>query len=477
VGSSAAFARARWQWHKVSLAVLPFTSATSESTVAYLGEGIPEKLISTLSRLDNIGKVTARASSFTYRDPDIDPRRVGRELGVDMILTGRVTGSDNKLILRTDLASRDGRLVWTRERPILPDDVTALENDLTAEIVAGLHLLLTKTDREDLDRTSTSEREARLLVLKARYYIGKFNEASSLRARDLCRQALDLDPTYAPAHTALAEAYFSLANHVLSPDEGMPRVKAAALRAIELDPTDADAHVLLGIVLSRYEWEWWEGQETLRKALKLNPNTVLGQQYLGFNLIGVGQAEEARKHLEKASQLDPLSASIRVSATMPLYFSHHWGRRHEQAIRELNQVLADDSTFVSAYIGMGMNLLEVGQADNARQLFLKAKQIEDIPVLDAAIAIADARAGRRELALAEAETLQVKAGRRFVPAYIVGWIYSSLNMKEKALDWLEKSEAAREEDMAYVAVDPLYDPLRSDPRFHALLKRMKLDRL
>jgi TolB-like protein/tetratricopeptide (TPR) repeat protein len=452
-----------------SIAVLPFENVGGDPDSEYLSDGVAESLINKLSRVPNL-RVIARGSAFRFRGRDVDPRNVGRELRVGAVLTGRVSLRGDTLVIRVELVdAAHGTQLWGERYSTRMGDIFAVEEDIAGEISRGLRLKLASEDKTPLARRHTGDPEAYRLYLLSRHERNKGITAER-KALEYARQATERDPTYAPAYAALADSYQSLGDSGQLPyREAFSRAKATATRALALDETLPEAHTALAQAVQALDWDWAGAERGLRRAIELDPNSADALQWYGRYLLHVGLMQECLEQAKRAVELDPLSPWRHVG----LFFAYYFGRQYDQALEAVGEAIALDSGF-DAHFFLAWIHREQGMYEKAVDEFKKAAEkggnrIHTLGHLGNAYA----RAGRMREAreclrqLKEGMKKQARLG-----TYEVALIYAGLGEKDEAFEWLERAYEERDKGLLSLRVDPPLDPLRSDPRFQALLRRM-----
>jgi serine/threonine-protein kinase len=457
-----------------SIAVLPFNGLGLDSSDEYLSDGLTEDLINTLSRVPNL-RVVARTSAFTFKGKAEDVREVGRRLNVGAVVEGSLRKSGDTLQVTAQLINvADGYQLWADRYERVSAELLGIEDELSRAVVRAIGQRVGGAARGiPAVGRPTDNPEAYRLYLKGRYHLGKQTEADFRAALRYFDQAIGLDPTFALAYVGLSGAYGALYGTFLPAAEGMPKAKAAALKALELDPDLPDAHGILAGVQTMYEWDWQGAERSLRRALELRPNDPGFRSGYGWLLVVLGRLREATPHLDRAHQLDPLSMHGEVTSVWPLYYGH----RYDEAIAALRKTVATDSSFVGAQFRLGEAYMHKGEFGPAEARLQAARAlIGDHPDVLGRLGYLYAKSGRRQKAQVIADTLRARyqKGRSDEP-YDLAIVYIGLGDKEKALDWLDTAYAERSSWMVFAKVSPELDALRSEPRFQGLLRQLHLD--
>jgi serine/threonine protein kinase/tetratricopeptide (TPR) repeat protein len=454
-----------------SVAVLPFVNASGDPNSEYLSDGISESLINSLSQLPHL-KVMSRDSAFMYKGKDADARTVGQALGVRAVLKGRVTQRGDELEISAELVdARDDSHIWGQQYSRKAADIFALQNDLAKDMTSMLRMRLTGEDEKRMAKSYTPNPEAYQDYLKGRYWWNKANEEGFKKGIEYFQQAIAKDPADAQAYAGLADSYALLAGFdLVPPKETYPRAKEAAQKALELDETLAEAHTSLATIKANYDWDWSGSESEFQRAIALNPNSARAHQAYGFLLLrGTGRLEEAIVELKRALELDPLSPLINSN----LGWALDDARQYNQAIEQDRKALELDPNFLPALFDLDMAYIQKSMYKEATAEFEKAvMNSPKNPVLLAGLGYVYAVSGRRAEAQKVLNHLNERSKETYVPAQFRAGIYVGLGEKDKAFEWLEK--AYEERSIGAIKTVPVYDPLRSDPRFADLLRRMNL---
>ncbi|MEK6407430.1 MAG: winged helix-turn-helix domain-containing protein [Acidobacteriota bacterium] len=453
-----------------SIAVLPFKVLNSDDD-GYLGIGLADVLI---TRLGNLKQISVRPTSaiLRYRDREFDPVAVGREQQVDAVLEGHVHNLGERIRITVQLISvRDGSPVWAEQFDEKMRDLAAVEDAISRRLVGALALKLDAEEKQRLAKRYTDNTEAYQLYIKGRHFWNKRDEEGLRKAIATFRQAIDLDPTYALAYAGLADCYSFLGSAYfdpLPPKEDMPKAKAAAVRAVELDDTLAEAHSALAFVQGWYDLDWPGAERELKRALELNSNYATAHQRYGWYFLAMGRLDEALAEMKRAQECDPLSPVININIGGFLYYQ----RRYDQALEQFQKMAEIDPSFSWNPTWTGMAYLEKGDFTRAIAGFQQEKQPWEQGVWG--LGVAYARSGKPAAARNILSRFQEFARQRYVSPSAFILIYTALGEKDQAFAWLEKAYEERDFDLGVLKVDPKLDPLRSDPRFTDLLRRVGL---
>jgi len=453
-----------------SLAVLPFASDNSDPGTEYLSDGITESLINNLSQLPNL-RVMARSTVFRYKGKDADPQKAGNNLHVHAVLSGRLLQHGDTLIVHAELMDvRTGAQLWGGLFNRKMGDVLALQADLSKEIVERLKLRLTGEERQLLAKRYTVDAEAYQSYLKGRYYWNKRSQEGTQKAAEYFQQAIDKDPAYPLAYVGLADTYVYLSFfNVVPPRDVMPRAKAMAVKALELDGQLAEAHVSLGYISYTYDWDWPAAGRHFEQARALNPAYTRAHPFYPLYLSSSGRPQEALGVAKSALDLDPASPSASHNLAVQFYFA----RQFNQAIEQCHKTLEMDPNFVVAYQVLGEAYLAEGMNREAVPVLEKYSALSQGGADSLALlGYSHARLEERTHALRMLQELTAASKKSFVPAFFFALVYAGLEDKDQAFTWLERAYNERYTRFAYLKLEALWDPLRSDQRFSDLVRRV-----
>ena len=453
-----------------SVAVLPFTNDCADPDAEYLSDGITETLINNLSQVWNL-RVVARSTVFRYKGKEADPQKAGSDLHVRAVVSGRLLQRGSTLIVRAELMDvATGAQLWGGQYNRQAKDVFLLQGDLSREISEKLQLQLTGDQKQRLTKRYTEDAEAYRLYLKGRYHWNKRSADGFQKAVEYFRQALDKDPAYSLAYAGLADTYAYLPFfHVVPPREAMPKAKTAAAKAVEIDDHLAEPHVSLGYVSFIYDGDWSAAGKHFEQALALNPGYTGAHTFYAFYLSSLGRSEEALAVAKRAVDRDPASPAVSHSLAVQLYLA----KQFDQAIEQAHNTLEMDARFAISYQVLGEVYLSKGMY---REALLALEQFSALSRSSATsralLAYSHARLGEHSAALRIIEELTAASKHSLVPALLFALIYAALDDQDQAFSWLEKAYEERFYRLAYLKVDALWDPLRSDSRFADLLRRV-----
>ena len=456
-----------------SLAILPLANGSGAAQMEYLSEGITESLINSLSQLPNL-KVLARTTVFSYKHRAVDPIKVGRELGVRAVLTGRVVEREGSLIIQADLLDvTDGSQLWGEQYHRKVSDLLAVQEEIARQISERLRLKLTGEEQKRLTRHHTENAEAYQLYLKGRYYWNKRTPEALSKGIEYFQQAIDRDPNFALAYAGLTDSYSLLGSAVggLSPRETFSKAKAAAVKALQIDDTLAEAHAAQALVNLRYDWDWSATEREIKRAIALNPNYATTYHWYADYLVVMGRLEEAIAQIKRAQQLDPLSLIINTVVALRLYHA----RQYDQAIEQCQKTIEMDPNFSRAHFALGQAYEQQAKYPEAIAALQRATALSPTDLFTvSALGHAYAVSGQTGKAMKILEELKETSRQRYVSPHEMAMIYAGLGQKDQAFDWLEKAYADRAWRLPFLKVEPRFDHLRPDPRFTNLVRRVGL---
>lgn len=450
-----------------SIAVLPFINATGDPTAEYFSDGITEDIINNLTQLSGL-KVMARTTVFQYKGMGTDPREIGRTLGVDAVLTGKVEARGAIFIVRTELVNvADGSQLWSDKYDREPSHVP---EGIAKQISEKLQVKLSGAEERRLaEKRDTDNTEAYRLYLRGRYQVYKYTDFE--KAIEYFTQAIALDDNYALPHAGLAEAYFHAADVQFSPKEAMARVKEEASKALKSDPLLAEAHVAMGRYLAYYDWNWSEAEKEFTRAIDLNPKLPTAYHEYGVFLSWKGRADEADAQMKKALDLDPVSVMIRADYGNTLY----WRRETDRAIDQYRSAINLDSTFWGTHLYLGICYAQKSDYAKAEDEFKKAYDNSGgIAVTVAAFGRFYAEQGKKAEAEKVLKQLDDMKKKSYVSSFYIASIYAGLGDKDQAIKWLNRAYDEKSDYLVYLNVMPLLDSLRGEPGFKELVRRVGL---
>jgi adenylate cyclase len=451
-----------------SIAVLPFENLSHDPDNAYFADGIQEEILTRLAKIADL-KVISRTSTQHYKSSPDNLPEIAKRLGVANILEGSVQKSADKVRVNVELirAATDAHL-WADTFDRQLTDVFAIESEVARTIADTLQAKLTGAERDAIAARPTENSEAYQFYLKGRFFWNKWSPEASQKAIEYFQQAIDKDPAYALAYAGLADTYISQAWFgEVAPRVAVPRAKAAAMKALGIDDSLAEAHVSLGFANCIYDWDWPAAARHFERALGLSPRYATAHSWHAFYLAALGRSDEALTEAKHAFDLDPASPSANQLMGIQLLYA----RRFDEAIEQFRKALEMD--YHDAHLGLGQAYAANGMYQEALVEFGKYSELDrGTPRSVASLAYAHARAGERSQAVQLLDELSALSKQRYVPSYLFAVVYAGLDEKDQAFAWLEKAYEERSGALPFLKVNPTWDPLRSDPRFEALVAKV-----
>ncbi|MBI4466217.1 MAG: protein kinase [Acidobacteria bacterium] len=451
-----------------SLAVLPLANLSGDPQQEYFADGMTEALITELSKISALS-VISRTSVMRYKASDKPMPRIARELNVDGVLEGSVLREGNQVRITVQLIhGPTDKHLWAENYQRELRGVLALQSEVARAIAREIQVKVSPQEQARLAGGHQVNPEAYELYLKGRFHWNKRTEGDLQKSIAYFQQALEKDPDFAPAYAGIADSYNVLPIQGSLPGaEAYPKARVAALRALEIDDTLTEAHAALAWVNWRYNWDWAGAESEFKRALELQPSSGHVHHWYALYLTVLNRTEEALREIKRARELDPLSLIINANVAWVYYYA----RQYDQALRECQKALEMDANFPQARTYLGLIYAAKGMHQEAIAEFQKAIALAGArpPSYLGALGYAYARAGNK----AEAQKLLNELlEQKPVPLLPVAQIYAGLGQKQEALAWLERAYEVRGSSIEFINISPSVDPLRGDPRFQDLLRRM-----
>lgn len=457
-----------------SIAVLPFLNTNGDTQMDYLSDGITESIINSLSQVPTL-KVLARGTVFRYKGKETDPREIGNELNVDVVVTGSILQHQEQLVVRVNLVSvADGVQLWGEQYKRQSKDILLVQSEISKEISNQLRFQLTGEEEQRVTRQYTDNTEAYHLFLKGRYFLNKRSDEGFRRAIDHFKQATDKDPNYALAYAGLADSYSLMpAWQLIAPSRGHSLARAAAQKAIQLDSSVADAYAALAHTQHNYDWEWSDAEANYKRAIALNPNYATAHHWYASFLSEMGRPEEAIPMKKRALDLDPLSLIINADLGFLLYQC----RRPDEALVQLKKAIELDPNFTISHQWIGIVYEHKKMYNDAIASFRRAVAlIPDSPEPRAQLARALALSGKKREAQQLLREVKASLKEEYVAAFEIALIHAGLGENDAAVEWLQKAHQDRVYQMSSLKVEPRLDSLRSHPGFLKIYNSMNFPR-
>jgi TolB-like protein/DNA-binding winged helix-turn-helix (wHTH) protein/Tfp pilus assembly protein PilF len=455
-----------------SIAVLPLTNLSGDAAQEYFADGMTDELIAQLGQINAL-RVISRTSAMAYKNTRKSLADVARELDVQAVVEGSVLRVGDRVRITAQLirVPADEHL-WAHSYEGSFPDTLVLQGEVSQAIARQIFATVSPRDQGTLRKAKTVNAEAYEAYLKGRYFWNKRDAAGLKKAIEYFQRAIAVDPGYAQAYSGLADAY-ALAGGweygVLTPQEAAPRAREAASRAVYLDPALSEGHTSLAFALDVSSWDWNGAEREFRRALELNPGYATAHHWYGYHLMLVGRDNEGIAELKRAESLDPLSLIISAGVADVLFIAH----RFDEAMRQLQKTLDMDPNFAMAHYQRGQVLVQQHKLDAAISEFERALELAGpSPAFDANLANAYAASGRTADARRTAADLAHLPEQSGSLDANIALIYVGLGDTDQAMRWLDKAYQAQFEPI--MLVRPQFDPLRTDPRFQALMSRLGL---
>ena len=451
-----------------SLAVAPLNNLTGDSTQVYLAAGITDQLVTTLAQIGSLRVVALKGPQA-----ELSSEVLAGEHRIDALLSGSLqrSGDSVRITVRLTTTPAD-RSIWARSYDGDMRGILGLQDQVARAVAERIRADPAAASGTADSRPREVDPAAYEAYVRGTYFLGKVTEADFRRGIGYFTKAIDLEPTYAAAYYGLAECYGELGYYALgAPDDLFPKSRAAALKALELDSTLAEAQAALARVEHLYSWDFEAADRGYRRAVELRPNSARNRLGYFTYLSAMGRRAESIAQGRLGLDLDPLSLLTHAAAARPYYNA----RRYEEALAQARRTLEIDSTFSRALFWAGLSLEQLHRTDEAIQALQQTIAYAGrIPVYLAALGHAYGVVGRRAEALAILEELRRRGRTGYISPFDVATVYVGLNRHDEAFRALEEAYAGRAYGLVFLAVDPRFDPIRSDPRYLELLHRIGL---
>jgi eukaryotic-like serine/threonine-protein kinase len=454
-----------------SLAVLPLRNLSGDPTQEYFADGMTEELIAGLARISEL-RITSRTSVMSYRDTKKRLPEIARELGVEAVVEGSVTREDGKVRVTVQLieASSDKHL-WAQTYEREMRDVLTLESEMAQAIARAGRLELTPPVLDQLAKPRRVDPAAFEAYVKGRYFWNKRGGENLKKAIGFFQQALDVDPAYAVAYSGIADSYTQIGYASLAaPKEVFPKARAAAEKALELDARLAEPHASLAYVKFYFDWDWAGSEREFQRAIELNSNYATAHDWYAYLLTATGRLTEARAEIQRAQKLDPISVAIESDMGFLLHYSYE----QDQAAEELRKALEMNPQFPLAHLFLGRVYQAKGLYDQAISEYRATGPLREWVPTVAGIGYVYGIQGKRQEALQVLSNLEARSKKEYVTAYAVALVHAALRDKDRAFAWLEKGIEERTHWLVWLKRDLRWEPIRSDPRFPEMVRRVGL---
>jgi TolB-like protein/Tfp pilus assembly protein PilF len=456
-----------------SIAVLPLVSFSAEPEQEFFADSMTDALITDLAKIGTL-RVVSRTTVMRYKRMQKSIREISRELDVDAAVEGSVERAGDRVRIRAHLirAATDEHM-WADAYERDLEDVLVLQNEVARSIAREIQVKLTPEEYAVLSSARRVDPEAYQLYLKGRYFWVKRTPESVKKAIGLFEQAINVDPTYAHAYSGLADCYMSLGFSFdvgsLPPNEAIPKAKAAVAKALEITESLAEVHNPLAFMKLNYDWDFLGAETEFKRALKLNPGNANVHHWYAHYLIVAGRPKDSLAESNRALELDPLSPIMGVHLGWLYYYLHDY----ERAMNQLNKTLELDPNYGLAHWYIGLVKEQQGVFTEALDALKRGDELlKDNFVVKADLAHALAVSGRKADAAEALRNLLSMSRTRYVNPFEIGLVHIGLGLSDEAFQWLNRAYEERSDLLVYLRIDPRLDPIRSDPRFQEIVRRM-----
>src|SRR5882672_6068256 len=483
--STPALARQNGPSDKIKLAVLPFGNLSGEREDDYFSDGLTEEMITQITRLQPSElAVIARTTALHFDASRNSLEKMKQELGVDYVLEGRVRRAGNRVRITAQLSEiQDQTQLWaeTYERDL--SDVLSVQADIAQAIAREINLALNLSESvrlSDLQKGQNRVQPAAYdAYLKGRYNLHQMTPSAISKSIEDFERAIQADENYAPAHAGLASAYALLAIapfDLLPPREAMPKAEKAARKALELDSSFAEAHTALALVNHHYHWKWKEAQAGYEQAIELNPDHADTHLWYSWLLLALGRRDAAFDEIEQTMSIVQETDPHRLVAVHTTRAAaYYFGREYQRAVDECEKAKQLDPEYFMLHFIAGRAYMRLNEHAKAIAHLKQARtDTGEMPLMDAALGLAYAVSGKKAETMKLAEAFKAAAKKRYIPPTYFGMLFAGLGDKDKAVMWLEKAFEERADGLTWLNVEPMLDEMRSDPRFQALIRRIGL---
>jgi TolB-like protein len=460
------------EWQN-SIAVLPFANMSADPEQEYFCDGIAEEIINALSHIESL-RVIARTSAFAYKGKHEDVREIGRKLDVETLLEGSVRKAGSRLRITAQLVKvEDGSHLWSERYDRNLEDIFAIQDEISLAIVDNLKIKLLGKEKAKLMKRHSNNPEAYNIYLKGRYFWNRRFEGGLPKSIKFFQKAMEMDPLFPLPYVGIADAMINLGVYTfLSPKEAFPKAIAMAKTALDMDATLAEAHASLGYTYFLYDWDWDAAEKELKRALDLNPNYAQAHMWYAGYLLGMGRGDEGISEAKRALELEPLSLPFNAYLGAALFFAH----RYDESIEQLRKTIELDPSFQLARIWLGdayvlNSMWKEAITEFQRVLTAAGDMIYALGMLGWVFALS----GQKEKALEVYNRLKELSKERYVSHMLRSLVPLGLRNKDQTFEHLEKAIQDRDPQVVLTIQFPMWDSIRSDPRFKKLLKKIHLE--
>ncbi len=458
-----------------SIAVLPFENRSEDKANAYFAEGVQDEILTRLSKIADL-KVTSRTSTQHYKSVPENLAEIAKQLGVAHILEGSVQKSGDAVRVNVQLIKADNdSQVWAETFDRKLTDIFSVESDVAKAIADQLRAHITRQEEQVIAAKPTKNIEAYDAYLRGRYFWNKRTSDGIKHAIEHFQQSIARDPDFALGHAGLADSYIALTFYnFAAPHETMPKAKESAIKALALDDTLAEAHASLAHILMNYDWNWSAAEKEFKRSIELKPDYATAHEWYAIHyLTATGRFEEGVQEMKRALELEPASLVMNTFMGATLYYAG----RYDEAIDQCRRTIEMDPNFAVAHWHLGLAYEQKQVLDAATEEFKKAISLSaGSPLMKAALGRAYAKSQKKHEANEMLNELSELSKQQYVSAYEVATIYVALGNNEQAFQLLEQAYGEHSFHLVYLNVSPQFKPVSSDPRFQDLVQRIGLSR-
>jgi TolB-like protein/DNA-binding winged helix-turn-helix (wHTH) protein/Tfp pilus assembly protein PilF len=459
-----------------SIAVLPLQNQSRDQEQEYFADGITDELITQLGKIGSL-RVISRTSVMRLKGTRKALAEIAQDLNVDAVVEGSVARSAERVRVTAQVIQvNPEKLLWAERYDRALGDIVMLQGELAREITNAIRIALNADEQARLGDVRPVNRDAYEALLKGRYYRNKRTEATTKKAMEYFREAIEKDPSYALAFASLSDSYISFAlsealQEVLPAREAFPQARAAVNRALAIDDTLAEAHATLGHIKFQYDRDWTDAEKEFKRAIELNPNYAGAHHWYALCLVWMGRQDEALEEIRRARELDPLSLILNASVAWILAI----GGQYEQAIDQSRKTIEIDPSFPLGHYRLGQTYVLSGRYVEAVAALEKARALSGNPRVTAELGLAHALAGNRGEALKLVGQLNEQSKQRYISPFNRAVIYGGLGDKRGAMEWLEKAYDERSVSLNLLKLSPAFISLRGDARFDAMVRGLGME--
>jgi serine/threonine protein kinase len=456
-----------------SVAVLPLENLSGDPNQEYFSDGMTDAIITNLAKISAL-TVISRTSAMRFKDTDKPLQEIARELNVDAVIEGTVLRAEGRVRITAQLIEvSSDKHIWAESYEREMRNILALQNEVAQAIANKVKVVLSPDEKERFTRSQPVNPEAYEAYLKGRYFLNKLTPEAFQKAYEHFNQAIDKDPSWAQAYAGLSLYYCSLGSFSLRPyEEVFPKAKAAAIKALNMDESLTEAYTALSYISMMYDWDWSATEKSSLRAIEISPNDAEAHSRYSWYLKNMGRFDEAIFEGQRALELDPLSVTISYRLGRIFYDA----RQYDRSIEQYQKTIEMDPNFTLSYLWLSYPYTQKGMYEEAIATLQKwTEQSKGWYEPLANLGVVYAYSGKRKEAGKILEELPKLKEQRIFSSYFMALIYAALNQKDQAFEWLERAYEERNLWIVNIKVDPIFDSIRSDPRYKALLKKMNLE--